>query len=1309
MDATTKTKTFAVALVGLLVGSVFVVGSASAHTADFTAGAAPAVADPSTIPHLSSQTAVAHYDETGAQAQLVWPSAGVTYNATYDFTLTAVSSVPTPAAGGFFLMSDSAFTGASAGTLVTAANGSTVQATNDCEHAVTGPGCTTPTLSNITFPGQRFDSAGVWDVAYMNALSNPMTTGDFSVLDQFFVNNTNTMNLSSSQYSWVYSPSASFGYTLTVTNESGNTVQGAAVTASPAATGLPNGGLTNANGQIGVLVSGTPGAGTYMLTASKDVTGDGTADVNGTANFTIVAAPLNIAGNTTTALTGFQNNVTFTPSLPDSNASFAFTGSALGSGNAINVTITSPNGTAIYVNTTRGSSTGFVDFLNAGNSGIIGCFDPNNQAYLGTDAALGDCSGAAVLASAFGIDYSTGQVFFAPGSLLWGSGTYTATITVNTVGAASTMPEYSGSFGINAGAPASVNLALTDVSGNTLTSIPVKPFSGNSLQAQTVKLKITGSTLNEHPTCETGGPSACVASPAGDETTFLDNVTITGPVLTGTAFNTLSYVNSTGILTIDNLVPTGAGNITFSVTWKGTTTSVTVPTTNGAMISLNQSAVLVGTEQNVTASVHDSAGFYISTATIDAIYENGATGTALSGANMPINPFPQSGNSTADNGQGGNYKLDLEPSITNNLIVQAKVLAPGAPANTASYALIRLLVNPNHDLIVTLNKNETSAGLPTAVWINATNSTNNGFDFATSGKGVVYLLTAQEKTDLLANGTTDLPTTSGLGVRFFKTGGSGAFAAFTNATTTGNANFTAALGSGTYYVYVQDAPGTSLKHDNLNNMPTFVVHNYTATFDPATIPVNWVGQTNVTVNVTIKDWMGNLLVNNSAIKYSSLNSTGGVMNPTSGDRSDQSAINVTGINSGFKSLTLTGGTVGAVMIEVQPAGTGGIYTGADGMLTIAGPTVVVQPPSVSILSPTILTISVTNLTGGAIANAEVRVCGLSLNANFPATPPTSLNDASRANCTALDVTNADGTAAVSVSPNALSALTVYVNNQTTGVTVPVFAGTLVLSVDKTAPAVGDTVTITASQASGAAGSAGISVNVTRDGTHVVTQSTDAAGHVVLSNVSAGNYSLVATRSGFMPGFLNFSVTATGGNVTPPGPHFKLSNLTVPDSATVGQPVTVSVDVTNDGGATGTANMLLLVNDKIVATFSLPDLGPGETQSVQFQQFTPTVAGTYHIVVKIGTQTVDKTITVNGQTTTTTTSTTETSPTSTTTTSTTVSSPTTTTSTSPTGTTTTTTTSPTSTTPAPSPKVPGFEFVVLVGALAAALLVLRRKN
>ncbi|GEM_PF-3906968 len=1320
MDATTKTKTLAVAFVAFLVGSVFVSGVATAHSADLAAAddAGHNVANPANVLTVGNPIRVVHFNTAGTISQVTYPENGtIDYNQTYDLTLTAIGN-STGATGVNLAWGTQYQLVAPSGTLV----GATRSAYNDTEHC--GQGSTAPvayqtacgapySFANITFPNVKFSEGGIWLVT--NATSS-------ATVAQFVVSPHTEIAVSLSKTSVVYNPTGSFNYILTATYAANGTpVSGAVIDVFPSGSGLTNGVTTQPDGTATVLQTGTPHANVYHFFVNASIANTVTgscasgdpvstcSDIFGENNLTISAAPLTVNKNSTTAYTGFQNNVTFTPqfqSAQDSNSSFAFTGvqasagTALGAGffpnaSKFNASVTFPNGTVLYMSgATRGSLAFPVSEFTVSGGSNLQCFDPNNAVWISGPGSA--CNVTSILAKSFGVDQDTGRIYFVPGSSLWLGGTYTFGLTISNDAAGNS--EYSGSTTLVPTSPAGVNLALTDGSGNSLTAIPVLPGTGSplGLQGQTVLLNITGESLFQHPLCESGGAPGdvgCTASPTGTEGSggnFAENITVSGAVLpthptTGSASGDITYNRTTGIATISNLVTSGSGNVVFSVNWKGTTTTLTVPTSGGANITTDTADIQVGKLTNFTITVKDAFGNLVPTATIKGFNEDGS---AFSPTTDPFGSGGITGNGGPTMGQGGVYNINITPASVKNMIVQATVQPPGG---TATYALYRVKVVAGHDLTVNLSKTDTSAGLPTFISVNATNSTGAGVP---TGTAQVYLLTAQEKTDLLANGSTSLSSVPS----FRKFGNS--LTAFTNSSVYG-VNITAALGADVYNVYVQDAAVPSLQHDNLNSMPMLTVHNYTVTFVPATIATNWTGQTNVTVNATIKDWQGNLAPNGTQMRYSLANSTGNLTDPTVGGSYNFAALNKTGITNGVVTLTVTGRDPGVIMVEIMPASSAGtpIFTGATGALVVAGPTVTVNPTSVNILTPQVLTITAANFTGGALAGVEVRVCGISLNANFPSTAPTTLTASDRANCTAVDVTNADGTAAVNVAPNSLSPLLVYVNNVNTGVSIPVFAGTLAVSIDKTSPKTGDTVTITAAQSQGASGSAGIAVNVTRDGTFVVNQTSDSSGHVVLSNVSAGNYSIVATRSGFLPGFLNFSVGASSGNVTPPGPHFTLSNLVVPDTATVGQPVTVSADVKNDGTSSGTANMLLLVNDKVVGTFSLPDLGVGETQSVQFQPFTPSVPGTFHVVVKIGTTTVDKTITVNQQGTTTSTPTTSTTTTTTTT-----------TTTSPTVSSSPVTSTPTSTTTTtPSPRVPGFEFVALVGAIAAALLVLRRKN
>jgi len=301
----------------------------------------------------------------------------------------------------------------------------------------------------------------------------------------------------------------------------------------------------------------------------------------------------------------------------------------------------------------------------------------------------------------------------------------------------------------------------------------------------------------------------------------------------------------------------------------------------------------------------------------------------------------------------------------------------------------------------------------------------------------------------------------------------------------------------------------------------------------------------------------------------------------------------------------------------------------------------------------------------------------------------------------VGVTGEDGSTGIVVTPTSLSPIGVYINGSYTQRTIPVTAGVLVLTVNPTSPQQGGNVTFTVTQPGGVP-SVGARILVVRDGATVLDATADGNGQATLSNLAAGNYTVTAIRTGYDNGTASFSIgSQPTQNQT--GARFELRNLVVPQTVSVGTPVTVRVTVSNVGNESGSANAQLLVNN-IQRGSQAITLDAGANQTLEFE-FNATVAGTYSVVVRIGDVTIGpQDITVGTQTTTPTTTPTSgvtptTSPTS-------VVTPTTSPTTGVTPTATPTST-PASTTPEPT--VPGFELVALLAALGVALLVLRRRN
>jgi hypothetical protein len=134
----------------------------------------------------------------------------------------------------------------------------------------------------------------------------------------------------------------------------------------------------------------------------------------------------------------------------------------------------------------------------------------------------------------------------------------------------------------------------------------------------------------------------------------------------------------------------------------------------------------------------------------------------------------------------------------------------------------------------------------------------------------------------------------------------------------------------------------------------------------------------------------------------------------------------------------------------------------------------------------------------------------------------------------------------------------------------------------------------------------------------LTTNTDTSGGYYFTDVLPGQYSISFTDAGVEP--LQQSITLVEGvkilNVllTPVGiAAFTVSDLVIsPTEPNVGQPVTISVLVTNTGSVTGDYTVTLKINDVVVDTKTVT-LGGGVKQTVTFTVSKDT-AGTYTVGV-----------------------------------------------------------------------------------------------
>jgi MYXO-CTERM domain-containing protein len=354
--------------------------------------------------------------------------------------------------------------------------------------------------------------------------------------------------------------------------------------------------------------------------------------------------------------------------------------------------------------------------------------------------------------------------------------------------------------------------------------------------------------------------------------------------------------------------------------------------------------------------------------------------------------------------------------------------------------------------------------------------------------------------------------------------------------------------------------------------------------------------------------------------------------------------------------------------------------------------VTLNPTRVPQGSPAQISVSVQSLNGTALSGLWVQLCGGPISGGTFALNASP--DGNFYSCTSGEPTDANGLATVSFTPLTNGVVWLYLNNDTTPSYVTVYSG-LQIVWSPSSPVQNDTVTVTVSKIGSTVPPSGVTVYVEQNGSAVsgFPQTASSNGQVVIPNVQQGTYNVTAVAAGFQNATAQIVVGPAAVAPPPAQAKFQLSNLNVPSTGTVGQPLTASADISNTGNADGTANALLIVNGAVRDTRSIP-IAAGGRETVAFD-FTPTQAGSFQVTIKLATgeTLAEQTVTISTpQSTTTTTTTTTTTPSITTT------------------TTTTTSTTTVSSTPTPSsPHVPGFEVVALVGALAVALLVMRRRQ
>lgn len=1071
---------------------------------------------------------------------------------------------------------------------------------------------------------------------------------------------------------------------------------------------LPAPNATGTDGSF-VFVSSLPmGVGNWPIYAFRNNTHTDYYDApNGDsiperfANTTLAITPVTLGLTTiqSSAFVGFSSPVAFRATFPTTNnVVFKATSGAFPSDVTVtrqNITLTSPTGLNVAYNVTRAS---------IGTSGTYDLDGGATEICWNTTNTLGVVACDATKVPDVNLNLDTGDIWVnssddMDGTNVWATGTYTFNLGLETAGGATTAPEYVATTSWTPATPAAVNLQLSpltvDVPVNGAGTLPTTNTAVSASQGVvSATLTISGNTAFRHPFCDR--PligDACSATWETMTHDFRANITMRGDVLPG--WNITSYTPSTGAAVLA-FTPTANGTIFIDVAWKNLTTTAVLPVARGANVTVDVTNITVDATSTITARVADAFGNTVSNANVYVFPRQALTSTT-----PPAAATYQGTGSTVvfgtggpGAGQGGLYTFSLKPSQVQDLLVFA-VVGSGSNVN---YSYAPFSVIPTTDLNVTLNTTQTMAALRTHIVMNVTNTSAAG-QTGTDANFKVYFLTAAQRTNLMSNGTTALFTT-GTVPTAQTTVGSSAF----------GTNLNVSLVAGDYYVYVCSGISAitdcrTATRDNRNNMPLFNVSAYSATFTPSQVANNPDIQGATSVNIRVVDRNGAPANGTISVRANGTLLSGGT-GITATVTNGQVNISVTGANTG----------IGDVEWNFDPKeATGTEHVASDrllGVLNVVAGNLTWQPSKVNLGQGTLVTVRLTNFTGAGLPGRVIRLCSFSLNTNFPTSLPqgtlTTGTGSETANCPNADVTQADGSAGVSVTPTGLSPLGIYINGSFSGKTIPVTAGTLTLVASPTNPQAGGNVTLTASQP-GVGPAAGIRVLVLRDGTQVLDSTTNNAGQATLTGLVAGNYTATAIRSGFDNGTASFTVgRAPVTNTT--NATFELSNLTTPATITAGTPFDVGVTVQNTGTASGSATALLFVNGQQAGSESVT-LAAGERRNLLYDGNVLRAAGTYTIIVRIGTTEIGpNTITVGQSPTTPTTPVTTATPpvTSATPPATSVTPPV--TSATPPATPPVTTT-PT-TTPEPTedePEVPGFEVVALLAAIGVALLVLRRRK
>ena len=1221
MDATNKT------LSGLLVALLVVSGLAPAAVAlhgpapNPTSGAGTAIVD----------AVLTHSETVNGTSRTINDQTTVAFNTRYDLTVTNLSAAVSATFRLFREGSGTAF-------------GNPASASADLEHVG---------RTNVTFTDVTFEAVGVW---YANE------TGGSGASVAFVVSPQPNLQVSLSQPTFAYSTSP-VSYTITVTNLSAGQTGNAVAGASLVGAGIPQPTTTNSAGTY-TFFGPLPEAGNHLITATRDYNGDGLPELQGNVTLIVSPATLTVTG-TNTVNSGFADTASWNITYPNGTNVFSTTPTNTAAWwRYVNLSVTGPfpNGSTLYTNISNDP----LGFCQSGFAASVG----SNMRLTNSTATCIVPAGNDVPQLDFA---SNGRMTFRPGTT-WLAGEYRFSLIVNSAGGSGSSAEYSTTWTQSTTPPAAVNLKvfegstqITSDAGLRVRQADLDPSGGTSLGSYALTLSIIGASATEFPT--TLAWDAFTAS----------NITVSGDVLSGTGFNTVSIagIGSTGQATISNVVPTRVnGNVNFNVNWKNQTTVLTLPIKQGADSTVDRPEIVVDQTSTLSVTVQDVFGNRVPTATVVVTTPTG--GLYPGAQSVTVN-----GTGAPGLGQNGVYTLNVRPTETGDMVLYTTIGSNVGGVNNQNFSYLKVRVAPAHDLAVTLGTNSSMAGNNTYVYLNAT--TSEGIAVTTANNYRVYFINQTVLTELRTNGTTALAGLGNVAPNFQTLSGAGTgIQSVMSANTLSGAHLNVSLDPGTWWVYVcSNMTGTdctTAKHDNINNTPSFVSHPWRSVFTPDRIASNAQLQSNVPVTVKVTDMNGVAAPSGTQVRVRTSGTTGAVT----------PAVGTLSLNStGEATFTATGVTIGDLVFETDVSGSPTHWTALDTPFKVVGPNVQVSPDRIPLGRPATLIITVKSLNGTALPNLQVQVCGTPLGGTDAAP-----------GCTGNVTTDASGLATVGVNPLFTGNMTLRVSGVNTATNVTVFAG-LDIIFSRPTPAENETQEITVSVIGQPGGVAGVAVNVSRDGQAVsgFPQTTGSSGVVVVPNLRPGNYTVTASRTGFETATKTFTVSAAAQTPTA-APMFSLANLQVPASATVGQAITVNADVRNNGTASGTATVLLLVNGAVRDSRQVP-VAMGSTETVAFD-FTPNTAGAFNVTVRLsGGETLGaRTVTVTTPTGTTPATTPGTTPATTT----------------PAGTTPATSTpagtTPATTTPAtttPSPEVPGFEVVALFAALGVALLVLRRRS